>query len=316
MEKLPNELLTKIAELCPERTLSALCRCSLKWKMVATELLYSKPDLRGRFESQEHGYKWTLPFAFLIFTSPFHAGYVRSFTIGYWWGEERCLERCGPKRPWPVSENDAESVRRLDKVIADACRKHTVSEEDAEELYELVRSGENGGAILALVVAHLVNLRKFDFEGADKVDGPMVRAFELVTRQSWINSNTASSTNSSGNQLDAGQQQKENIPPTPFPKPPSVRVTGKCERNRNESFYAALFFNLPNLRHLYICTWPPSTKGASRHHLRDALALFGHLRNSPIFILLIFLRVLRVDRRRWSLPWLVLGWQLSSSSER
>lgn len=220
--------------------------------MVATKVLYSNPDLRGRYASPEHGYKWTLPFAFLIFTSPFHAGYVRSFTIGYWWAEKYFLEKYGPKRPWPVSENDAESVRRLDEVIAEVCRKHTVSEEDAEELYELVRSGENGGAILALVVAHLVNLRKFDFEGDDEVDDPAVRAFELVTRQSWINNNTASSTNLSGNQLDSEQQQKDNIPPTPFSKPLSVRVTGQCERN--ESFYAALFFNLPNLRHLYICT--------------------------------------------------------------
>lgn len=159
---LPDELLVSIFSCCTDETLAKLCRCSRKFNHIATPQLYSSVEF-SLADTEPPTNQYLLPFAYLIFTSPLHAGFVKSFSLSVAGEEFIPNDEEGDllpedKKPWPsLGSHDTEEL------LMNVCRAYTRNKVDATELYESIRDGNEEGAIVALIIAHLNNLRKFDF---------------------------------------------------------------------------------------------------------------------------------------------------------
>ncbi|PVH96158.1 hypothetical protein DM02DRAFT_632215 [Periconia macrospinosa] len=193
---IPQEVIDIILSHCTQGSLITLSRCSKKMNRIVTPSLYREICFRPRTTRvnpqlpkrhvDEHGratlstMQWFLPFAHLMLMSPGHASYVRSLTIE---NLEEPLVLEG-NRPWPESD-----IQILHHSLTRVCQKCTTSEEDAHEVFELVRSGDDWNAVFALFFMHLGNLQRLCFPPgsgyshfAPACEKGLVRVLRLVAR--------------------------------------------------------------------------------------------------------------------------------------
>ncbi|KAF2795705.1 hypothetical protein K505DRAFT_301680 [Melanomma pulvis-pyrius CBS 109.77] len=220
---IPVELVNTIISLTSPATVSSLCRVSTKFNSLATPHLYSSVVL-DRTLDLDWCLKHILPFAYLIFKSPSHASLINSFTI-----RDRCtgddslfgLRDFYDKRPWPrFGQPELESVLRK------KCIEYAIDENEADKLYEKIKSGENEDAILALLLVNLPNLRRLDLNvGFCVVRKELTAMLERVAKRASI--------------------------PTAFSVPIDVFLTTIDFKYPHDPVHLAAFFNLPNLRSIY-----------------------------------------------------------------
>jgi hypothetical protein len=241
-----EEILDCIASLCSQDSQASLSRCSKKLNRITTPHLYSVVNLRASHGSSQ---VWLLPFAHLIFTSPLHASFVRSFATQEGWGDEvepeEPREAVGSlseyKRPWPQS-----GTAELRDCLKKICAKYTMDEDKASRLYEKIKDGVCESAIIALLIASFANLQKLDlcygFFPSDGMIELFERTFECVKTRNILQSDQANSVTNS----------KATPPnPTPFSLPLDVLGSGTDDKCPHDPLFFAVLLKLPNLRSIY-----------------------------------------------------------------
>jgi hypothetical protein len=230
--------------------LCVLAQCSKTLNRIATPHLYANVTFREAYrECYEPAWPFLLPFAWLVFTSAQHAKYVRSLAVQVG-GEEHppvsVWDDRDAKRPWLACSRggkgdgggggEEENAQMVKKVLKGVCAQHTVDEKDADELFELVKGGDKDIVVVALVVAHLHNLRTLDFCYGD-IGGneTLMRVLDLITR----------------GRSRRGVQSSQRDQPLPFSAPLDIMVSGAEDKYPNEALHVAAFLNLPNIRSLY-----------------------------------------------------------------
>lgn len=252
---LPVELLTSLCTFLPKASLSALALCSRTLNSIATPHLYAHVSFREGFNgSDEPAWEFLLPFAWLIFTSARHAGYVRDLgaqvgcedvpvgTEKYkgklkksWLGDDVNTGDGGDEKE--KKKTKKEERKKVENVLREVCARTTVDEADAIELFELVKTGEKESAIFVLMLAHLPNLRTLDY-CFDSIGGDerLLRALDLITR-------------SFRQPKDAQKQLHQSS--AAFSKPLDIMFTGNDDKYPNDCVHVAAFLSLPNIRALY-----------------------------------------------------------------
>ncbi|KAF1949825.1 hypothetical protein CC80DRAFT_367769, partial [Byssothecium circinans] len=234
-----EEILDNIISECTTGVLASLCRCSKKLNRIAIPHLYTAVSFNDRARAN-----YILPFAYLIFTSPIHASYVRSFTLRQE-GEDNAFsaeieEEVGPKpaekQPWPKFGGED-----LEKALRRACAKSADDENEVGELYEKIRTGENENYVLALLFANFPNLQKLDFCIGYSFGEYTMVPFERVMRHGRERNAIGGIANNKPTQLNT----------TPFSVPLDVLITGADYDYPGDPLALAAFLNLPNLRRLY-----------------------------------------------------------------
>ncbi|CAI6336227.1 unnamed protein product [Periconia digitata] len=245
---LPEEVLANVVSQCERGSLLALCQCSKTLNRLATPYLYSHIRLRkqwSRFGVSAH----LLPLTWLLLTSAPHAECVQSLAVQV--GKNDCppVEHFGndvtapegysPKKPWGVPDG-----KRLEMRLRGACGEHTKSEEDANELYELIKGGEKEGAIVILLLTRLHNLRTFDFCECIGSCDAMVRALELVSGGSW---------GRLGGDIDPSTSVDDKT--TVSRKSLAIMVSGIEVKLPNNLRHVPAFLKIPTIQSLY--AWKP-----------------------------------------------------------
>ena len=245
---LPEELLSTICSFSPQSSLLNLAQCSKTLHRIAIPHLYAHISFRT-WESP-----FLLPFAWRVFTSAQHAKYVRSLAVSVASGMSSPVDVWDDddreaKRPWLASsrgrrggsgdENaEEENKQMVEKTLKKVCVQHTIDEQDAEEMFNMVKSGGNDIAIVVLMIAHLHNLRTLDFCYCSiSTSKTLLRALDLVTR--------------GPRSLKSGQSSPQQDHPLSFSKPLDIMVSGDDDKYPNHSLHVAAFLNLPNIRSLY-----------------------------------------------------------------
>jgi len=243
---LSEEILDYIVSSCSQGSKAALCRCSKKTNRIATPHLYHAVH----FQASTGGacLLWLLPFAHLIFTSPTHASFVRSFTSEDGWSDDMAPKERDEgvelgeedKRPWPGS-----GTAELEEALKKTCATHTTDEGKATSLYDRLRGGENEGDIVALLLASFPNLRELDLRYGSYTSG-MIEVLEGAVKCAKSRGNFRSDL-----MEYTGNSKPASLSPTPFSQPLDMLVSGTEDKYPNDPRYLAVFLNLPNLRSLY-----------------------------------------------------------------
>lgn len=241
---IPVEVVDNILSLSSSDTVSSLCLVSTNFNGLATPHLYSSVVLDQTLDL-DCRLKHILPFAYRIFTSPSYASLIDSFTIRDLWAEDTPLfnpKDFYEKRPWPRYGQP-----ELESVLKKKCIEYAVDENEADELYEKIKSGENEDAILALLLANLPNLRKLDLNvGFCVVRKELMAMLERVAKRV----KPFDKLPSGPIEFPSNDKAKASIP-TAFSIPIDVFLTATDYKYPNNPVHLAAFFNLPNLRSIY-----------------------------------------------------------------
>jgi hypothetical protein len=229
-EKLPTELLEHIISLAPRTSLLNLCLTSKTLNRLAKPFLYSEIYLKETVH---------LPaLAYLIITSPAHAALVKSIIVPRTWAateEKFCIWS------WPRSEDPD-----LYGVLKAKCAECTGSDEDADELYGEIQSGENEDAIMVLLLTSLPNLRRLNINCDLYGHNDFVSLWRKTIRGIASRRNLSAEDTLS---LPNDSRQVEHSPA--MSTPIDVMVVGADDKMSNSTDHLAAFFHLPNLRSIY-----------------------------------------------------------------
>lgn len=231
--RLPEELLTNIISLAAHDALPNLCLASTTFNRLTTPHLYSSITV------ETVGGVRLLRFAYTIFTSPKHASLVKSLIIP---DDIRVLELQRTYDDWPAPRP---GFSDLENLLKDKCAVYAVNDKQVDEMYCKVKSGTNGDALLALLLAYLPNVQRLDFSFivGEKHD-------DFITMLELIMNRVKSIDQLHHPQPDATKQ-KVSASSTTFLKPVNVMVTGTSDSPPHNPSTMAGFFNLPNLHALY-----------------------------------------------------------------
>jgi hypothetical protein len=245
---LSEELLDNIMSMSCRDSLTRICRTSKKLNRIGTPHLYRTVFFNNG--TLDQGVKHLLPFTFLIFSSPSHASFVQSFAIRSSWGEiapvQKTEEEVDPndkydKRPWPKYNKP-----ELEVLLRKKSAEYAVDEQEADDIYEKIKTGANENMITALLLTNLPNLRKLDlslgmgleladfYQLIDRVVG-RVKPFDKLPSEVEFNLNEKSKASSS----------------TAFSIPMNLLVTGGNDKYPNDPDSLAMMLRLPNIRSLY-----------------------------------------------------------------
>ncbi|RYO32291.1 hypothetical protein AA0113_g11755 [Alternaria arborescens] len=246
-QKLPTELLEQVLSFAPRDSLPSLCLTSRDFNRIATPFLYSGIDLKETHH---------LPaLAYLMFTSPAHAALVESFIVPDTWA------RTGEKSrdwSWPgLKDTEVQSVLKAKSAA------FTSSEEEANELYGKISSGESEDAIMAVLLACLPKLRRLDFRVStgkapadSKTVSPVSRNDHVDFRLLWpkiMNKlrSRCGFTKEANRSVTSNPSQVVQLPAVSHHIDIMVRFTGPVRRYSNYTLHLANFFHLPNVRSIY-----------------------------------------------------------------
>jgi hypothetical protein len=224
--KLSEELLVNIVSLTARDLLPKICLVSKTFNRLATPYLYSTITLD---DSSNNSDSLTLVrLAYTIFASPDYAPLVKSIVIHGWHPVE---EEDGPGT---ITKWSTCGVEEAEEVLRRKCVAIAISDQEADNLYNKIKSGRNEDAILALLLANLPNLRKMDINfGMLEEHADFIALFELIANRIESSSTT----------------DKRPIPY--FPVPIDIMVKGTDDRYPNDTAHLALFFNISNLHSIY-----------------------------------------------------------------
>ena len=246
-QKLPTELLEQVLSFAPRDSLPSLCLTSRDFNRIATPFLYSGIDLKETHH---------LPaLAYLMFTSPAHAALVESFIVPDSWARTE-----GKSRDWSwpgLKDTEVQSVLKAKSAA------FTSSEEEANELYGEISSGENEDAIMAVLLACLPKLRRLDFRVStgkapadSKTVSPVSRNDHVDFRLLWPKimnrlRSRCGSTKEAIRSVTSNPSQVVQLPAVSDHIDIMVRFTGPVHRYSNYTLHLANFFHLPNVRSIY-----------------------------------------------------------------
>ena len=246
-QKLPTELLEQVLSFAPRDSLPSLCLTSRDFNRIATPFLYSGIDLKETHH---------LPaLAYLMFTSPAHAALVESFIVPDSWARTE-----GKSRDWSwpgLKDTEVQSVLKAKSAA------FTSSEEEANELYGEISSGENEDAIMAVLLACLPKLRRLDFRVStgkapadSKTVSPVSRNDHVDFRLLWpkiMNKlrSRCGSIKETITSVTSNPSQVVQLPAVSDHIDIMVRFTGPVRRYSNYTLHLANFFHLPNVRSIY-----------------------------------------------------------------
>jgi hypothetical protein len=240
--KLPEELLANVISLTAKEFMPNLCLASKTLNRLTTPQLYSNITLGD--EDNDGETIAVARFAYTIFSSPDYAPLVNSIIINEWYESQ---ETEGEDVTFNESEWPTSAKQETEMVLRRKCEECVVGKEEAEKLYQKIKSGRNEDAILALLLASLTNIRKLDFSFGEGDEHPeFVAMLEMLTSQ----------RKSAGDpRLPAinGHETKKasSIPLTAFSTPVDIMVKGTSDKYPSHTDVLAVFFNLPNLRAIY-----------------------------------------------------------------
>lgn len=245
---LPEEILAAISSWCTQGSLANLRRTSKRLNRIAAPHLYFalRLDEKAKFE---YPLKFLLPIAHAIFRSAEVASYVQSFVINQPWGDAEIdfTDATSPysedeHRPWPYLEPG-----EPEKTVRKRCTDYAVSDQEAEQLYNQIKSGLNENAIIPLLLASLPNLRKLDLTYGDTSEHE-----ELEVMLERVRDRMKPFHNLP---LDPTQLVEfDKVKPassTAFSRPIDIMIGSDTEKYPEDPEHVAPFFNLPYLRSLY-----------------------------------------------------------------
>ncbi len=246
---LPEEIIAAISTCCTQGSLASLCRTSRKFNRIAAPRLYSTLYLDEKAEF-EYPFKFLLPITYGIFRSADLASYVQAFVVNQPWGNDEDINFAGATRtysedehrPWPgIGTGEPEITLRK------RCTKYAVSEVEAEELYNQIRSGLDEDAIVPLLLASLPNLQKLDVHY-----GNMSEHENLEAMLERVRDRTKPFNNLPLDPMQITELEKaRSANSVPFSLPIDIMVGSDADKYPEDPEHVAPFFNLPYLRFLY-----------------------------------------------------------------
>jgi hypothetical protein len=155
--QLPEEIIDHIVSFIPPHVLFNVCLASKTLNRLATTHLYSNMTLGQRSRRDHNLVSYTSPLAHLVFSSSAHAALVKSVVVTVPWGWNEDDADSVDIQPWPMLGSP-----ELEKLLRNQCAKLAINDNEADQVYALVKSGTNEDAILALLLFSLYNMRKLD----------------------------------------------------------------------------------------------------------------------------------------------------------
>jgi hypothetical protein len=266
--ELSEELLANIVSLTARDLLPKICLVSKTFNRLATPYLYSSITLD---DSSDNSDSLTLArLAYTIFASPDYAPLVKSIVIHGWHpGEEE--DGAGTVNKWSTF-----GVKDTGEVLRKQCVAIANSDQEADNLYNKIKSGRNQDAIMTLLLANLPNLQMMDINfGMLEEHADFITLFELIANRIELSSTS----------------DKRSIPY--FPVPIDIMVKGTDDRYPNDTAHLALFFNISNLHSIY--GWKMGDQANELQEDRDNP--FAKLRPRSCHVAYIELRMSKLHKR-------------------
>ncbi|KAH7078633.1 hypothetical protein BKA63DRAFT_465133 [Paraphoma chrysanthemicola] len=237
MDEASEDVINEIISWCSTSSLKALCLSSKKLSRIATPHLYSTLVLEQRGSNNRvtvGPFKYLLPIAYLIFSSPTHASWVRSLVVAGEWGQndEYAREETGHvnerKRPWPHYGTPV-----LEDILWDRCSDYALTVAEAKEKYFRIYIAEKENAIIPLLLFSLPRLRKLDLHYA-----------------LWGHLDLTQMLGRVGNRVSPFED-THTMSKGVFTTPIDILVKSDRHEQPQNPQDLALFLNLPRLRSLY-----------------------------------------------------------------
>jgi hypothetical protein len=229
---LSEELLVRVVNFVEYRSLASLSRVSQTLNRLTTPQLYDTIDFEGA--SEDTGVTNLIPLTFHLLQNPEIASLVHSFSIRNQFGTEGNLDDLAPTEGDEVNDDDV--LRKgwpqhpdLDSIIRKAVEDVEDGEEEKETLFENVRNGTDEGAVLAILLPKLTNLRKLDLVHGYLGPGSyLTRLLHKVTKRE-------------------GPFQEEPA----FINLTDVLIAGYDDKYPNEPAWFGAYLELPSIRRLH-----------------------------------------------------------------